>query len=103
MTEIYQQIVANITTLLSSRKKQDVICLSFDNWTAIDSTKFIGGYLYFKAKKICLGLMNYTGPCPAERIIEQLDRRLSIFNLSLSDIGVFVTDMGSDVQKANSG
>ena len=43
--------------------------------------------------------MNCTGPCPAERIIEQLDRRLSIFNLSLSDIGVFVTDMGSDVQK----
>ena len=99
MTEIYQQTVANITTLLSSRKKQDVICLSFDKWTAIDSTKFIGGYLYFKAKKLCLGLMNYTGPCPAERIIEQQDRRLSIFNLSLSDIGVFVTDMGSDVQK----
>ena len=46
MTEIYQQIVANITTLLSSRKNQDVICLSFDKWKAIDSTKFIGGYLY---------------------------------------------------------
>ena len=43
--------------------------------------------------------MHYAGPCPAERIIEELETRLNVFKLSLSNIGLFVTDMGSDVQK----
>ena len=51
-------------------------------------------------ENLCLGLIHYTGFCGSEEILRHLNDKLKIYGLLMTDIDVFVTDCGADVQSA---
>ena len=47
----------------------------------------------------CMGLIFYEGFCGAQEIIRNINSRLSLFDLSLTDIDILIADMVSDGQR----
>ena len=87
---------------MSERKPRDLISLSFDKRTAAGNVKYIGACLYFRVQNLCLGLIHYTGfcgACGAEQVASLLKERLNVFDISLSEVTFFTTDIGSDFQR----
>ena len=95
----YHNVVHSIKTILKERKSDKFLWMSFDNWKADGNIKYIGAYLYFRSQKICLGLVRYARFFGSAEISDLLKQRLTLFDISLSNVDLFTTDMGSDVQR----
>ena len=98
LDEDYHYLISKIKDKIEARDKKQILVMSFDKWTSTTNQKFLGVYLYVSGEKICLGLIHFVGYCGAEEISVLLKNRLAIFGLIPSDISLFVTDCGSDVQ-----
>ena len=83
---------------IAKRDKQQILCISFDEWTGIDGKQYLGVYLYCMSENICLRLIPFTGSCGGEKICVSL--QLKIFILLPQDIIIAIVDCGSDVQLA---
>ena len=80
---------------LKERKSDEFLSMSSDKKKADRNTKYNGAYLYFRSQKICLGLVHY-----AEFLaLQNFQISQTLFDMSLSNVDLFTTDMGSDVQR----
>ena len=94
----YHIVVQIINDKIKTRNAKQLLGLSFDKWTSTDKTKFLGVYLYLNGENICLGTLYFTGICGAEEVIALWKTHLKLFDLHITDIGMFITDLGSDMQ-----
>ena len=92
--EFNYKVVQIIKDKVKNRNSKQLLGLSFDKWTSTDNNKFLGVYLYLNGENICLGTLYFTGICGAEEVIVLLKTHLKLFDLHITDIGMFITDLG---------
>jgi hypothetical protein len=97
--EYGDKVWASVVYELAQRKKEGQrFSVTLDDWTSTRNRRYMNVNVHGKAATVWnLGLVRVHGSMPAEKCVELLEKKLSVFGLSLKDDIVAICTDGASV------